>query len=121
MVVRRKHDATIDSTLQLAREMDGMNFGEIMSEEQVRIAERNAGDRGAGGGSGGAPDGSGYGYPDAAGDGVAGGSAGGTETGGGSGSSGGAATGILPAPSRATAGSSSEVVTSSSIRGGSSG
>jgi hypothetical protein len=48
MVVRRKHDATIDSTLQLAREMDGMNFGEIMSElsnRRVLILGRFSGRR----------------------------------------------------------------------------
>lgn len=30
--VRREHGTVIDSTIQLARELDGMNFGEIMSE-----------------------------------------------------------------------------------------
>jgi hypothetical protein len=33
---RKEHETTIDNTLQLARELDGMNFGEIMSELSQR-------------------------------------------------------------------------------------
>lgn len=34
--IRKEHAVTIDSTLRLAREIDGMNFGEIMSELSKR-------------------------------------------------------------------------------------
>lgn len=41
--VRREHGAAIGSTLQLARELDGMNFGDIMSLLIESTGHRTAG------------------------------------------------------------------------------
>ncbi|MGB5622008.1 MAG: hypothetical protein WBN65_05900, partial [Gammaproteobacteria bacterium] len=75
---------------EFAKSLEG--FGTAMSEEQIKIAERNAGERGAGtaAGTGTSPGGSGYGYPsETEGDGPGG--SGGPQAGGqgGSGSAGG--------------------------------
>ena len=89
-----------------------------MSEEQIKIAERNAGDRGTGtaAGTGTTPGGSGYGYPSATeGDGPGG--SGGPQTGGqgGSGSAGGAVggsggQGASTAPADVGSGSDDDIV-----------